>query len=150
MSSWYFQVQEPREIRDFTLELTLPDLSKAHLNFPEGCMNPTDIKPTADNGGTLLTFRLDHAISSKGMGVALPTVSQAWLVIRFTPRSSSRLLAFQCLLFGLLYPCLAGLDTDRQSLYFNLAALSFLGFAAWQLASTVSCSWPAVQPSPAS
>jgi hypothetical protein len=76
--------------------------------------------------------------------------SLAWLVIRFTPRSSARPLAFQCLLFGLLYPCLAGLDTDRQSLYFNLAALSFLGFAAWQLASTVSRSWPAVQPSPAS
>jgi hypothetical protein len=74
----------------------------------------------------------------------------AWLLIRFTPRSSARLLAFQCLLFGLLYPCLAGLDTDRQSLYFNLAALSFLGFAAWQLASTSSRSWPAVQPSPAS
>jgi len=228
MSSWYFQVQEPREIRDFTLALTLPDLSKGHLNFPEGCMTPTDTKPTADNRGTLLTFRLDHAISSKGMGIALPTVSQpgettsavleevergwlllfatlllgltlaqanhgvlltvlfgaagacvygllgdfsdvlfgfwgaasfimvpafallAWLLIRVAPRGSARLLAFQCLLFGLLYPCLAGLDTDRQSLYFNLAALSFLGFAAWQLASTVSRSWPAVQSSPAS
>jgi hypothetical protein len=216
MSSWYFQVLEPREIRDFTLSLTLPDLAKAHLNFPEGCMTPTDTKPTDDNRGTVLTFRLDHAISSKGMGIALPTVSQpgettsavlgevergwlllfatlllgltlgqayysvlltvlfgaagacvygllgdfsdvlfgfwgaaccilvpafvllAWLVIRFSPRSSARLLAFQCLLFGLLYPCMAGLDSDRQSLYFNLAALSFLAFAAWQLASTLA------------
>jgi hypothetical protein len=227
MSSWFLQVQEPREIRDFTLTLTLPDLSKAHLNFPEGCMSPTDTKPTADSRGTVLTFRLDHAISGKGMGIALPTVSQpgettravleevergwlllfatlllgltlarayqgvlltvlfgaagacayglmgdfsdvlfgfwgaacfilipafallAWLLIRFAPRSSARLLAFQFLLFGILYPCVAGLDSDRQSLYFNIAALSFLGFAALQLARTLSNATPGEIPSPA-
>src|SRR5205807_4624576 len=76
MSYWYLQVQEPREIRDFNLTLTLPDLAKAHLNFPEGCMTPTAIKPTPDNRGTILSFRLDHAISSKGMGISLPTVTQ--------------------------------------------------------------------------
>ena len=76
MSYWYFQVQEPREIRDFTLILTLPDLAKSHLNFPEGCMTPTDIQPTGNHRGTILTFRLDHAISNKGMGIALPTVAQ--------------------------------------------------------------------------
>jgi len=227
MSSWYLQVLEPREIRDFTLTLTLPDLSKAHLNFPEGCMSPTDAKPTTDNHGTILTFRLDHAISSKGMGIALPTVSQpgettkavleevergwlllfatlllgltlagayhgilvtvlfgaagacayglmgdfsdvlfgfwgaaccilvpafallAWLLIRFSPRSSARLLALQFLLFGILYPCVAGLDSDRQSLYFNLAALSFLGSAAWQLTRRLSSGRSGEVPSPA-
>ncbi len=76
MSYWYLQVQEPREIRDFIFTLSLPDLTKAHLNFPEGCMTPTAIQPTPDNRGTILTFRLDHAISNKGMGVALPTVAQ--------------------------------------------------------------------------
>src|SRR5205085_9451592 len=76
MSSWYFQVQDPHEIRDFTLTLNLPDLAKAHLNFPEGCMSPTETRATADNRGSILTFRLDHAISSKGMGIALPTVPQ--------------------------------------------------------------------------
>ncbi len=211
MSSWYFQVQEPREIRDFTFTLNLPDLAKTHLNFPEGCMTPTDIKPTADRRGTLLTFRLDHAISNKGMGIALSTVAQpgettnavlgevergwllifatlvlgltlagsehavllsvffgtaaacgygllgdcsdfllgfwgtaglvllpgfvllAWLLTRVTPASAAKALALQFLLFGIAYPCAAGLDSDRQSLYFNLAALAFLGFAAGAL-----------------
>jgi hypothetical protein len=211
MSSWYFQVQEPREIRDFTLTLNLPDLPKPRLNFPEGCMTPTATQPTADGKGTILTFRLDHAISAKGMGVAMPTVAQpgaattavlqeiergwllvfamlvlgltvsgaahpvvlcvvfgavtactygllgdfsdtllgfwgtaglilipsfcllAWLLARSTPTSASRLLPIQLLAFGLLYPCLAGLDSDRQPLYFDIAALSFLAIAAWQL-----------------
>ena len=71
MSFWYLQVKEPREIRDFLLTLTLPDLSKGRLNYPEGCMTPTTIKSTPDNQGSILTYRLDHAISNKGMGVAL-------------------------------------------------------------------------------
>jgi hypothetical protein len=211
MSDWFFQVKEPREIRDFLLTLTLPDLAKAHLNFPEGCMTPTAIKPTPDNHGTILTFRLDHAISSKGMGIALPTVTQpgettntvlgevergwllvfamlvfgltlagtgqavllsvlfgaagacaygllgdfsdllfgfwgtavlillpgfvvlAWLLTKLAPPVSANLLALQLLLFGILYPCVAGLDVDRQSLYFNVAALLFLALAAWQM-----------------
>jgi hypothetical protein len=211
MSYWYFQVQEPREIRDFTFHLTLPDLAKAHLNFPEGCMTPTDIQPTADKHGTILTFRLDHAISNKGMGIALPTVPQpgettnrvlgevergwllifaalvlgltlggspqglllsvlfgaaaacgygllgdcsdllfgfwgtaglvlvpvfivlGWVLARVAPRPLGRLLAFEFLLFGLAYPCAAGLDSTRQSLYLNLAAMVFLALAAWQL-----------------
>ncbi len=76
MSFWYLQVKEAREIRDFTLNLILPDLPKAKLNYPEGCMTPTSIKPTPDGQGSLLTYRLDHAISSKGMGIALPTLPQ--------------------------------------------------------------------------
>ncbi len=76
MSQWYFQVTEQREIRDFTLTLTLPDLPRPKLNYPEGCMSPTDLKPTADGRGSILLYRLDHAISQKGMGVSLPTLPQ--------------------------------------------------------------------------
>ena len=65
-----------REIRDFTLTLNLPDLPKARLNNPEGCMTPTDVKPTANGQGSVLTYRLAHAISNKGMGIAFPTVAQ--------------------------------------------------------------------------
>jgi len=211
MSSWYFQVKEPREIRDFFFTLTLPDLAKAHLNFPEGCMTPTGIKSTPDNRGTILTFHLDHAITSKGMGISLPSVTQpgeatnavlaeiergwllifamlvfgltlggaaqavllsvlfgaagacaygllgdisdflfgfwgtaglvlvpgfvllAWLLAKLAPPASANLLAIQLLVFGLVYPLSAGLDSDRQSLYFNVAAVAFLVLAAWQL-----------------
>ncbi|MDB6021947.1 MAG: hypothetical protein JWQ04_1804 [Pedosphaera sp.] len=211
MSSWYLQVREPREIRDFTLTLTLPDLAKTHLNNPEGCMTPTDTKPTTDGQGSILTFRLDHAISSKGMGIAFPTPPQpgeitnavlsqterswllifallvlgmtitsarnavlisilfsaatalgygllgdfsdllfgfwgtaalillpaflllAWLVRKLLPGINGLLMGVQLLLYGILLPCLAGLDTERQSLYLNLCAGLFLAFTAWLL-----------------
>ncbi|HWN94040.1 MAG TPA: hypothetical protein VNT99_03320, partial [Methylomirabilota bacterium] len=74
MSQWYFQVPEQREIRDFTLALNLPDLPTARLNYPEGCMSPTSVEPTLVGRGSLLTYRLDHAISHKGMGISLPTL----------------------------------------------------------------------------
>ncbi|HEX3800592.1 MAG TPA: hypothetical protein VH413_18005 [Verrucomicrobiae bacterium] len=211
MSCWYFQVTDAREIRDFTLTLNLPDLPKAHLNNPEGCMTPTDVKPTAGGLGSLLTYRLDHAISSKGMGVALPTPPQpgavtnavlgeterswllifallvlgltiasvktavltsllfgaatalgygllgdfsdllfgfwgtvalvltpafvllAWLLHKLMPGLSGKLMALQLLLYGVLLPCAAGLDAERQSLYLNVCAGLLLAFVTWQL-----------------
>jgi hypothetical protein len=51
----------------------------------------------------------------------------AWLLMRVMP-VSGKWLAVQFLLFGVVYPCIAGLDDDRQSLYLNLSALAFLAF----------------------
>jgi hypothetical protein len=76
LSYWYFQVREAREIRDFTLTLNLPDMTKAKLNYPDGCMTPTLITPTRDNQGTVLTYRFDHALTDKGMGISLPQLPQ--------------------------------------------------------------------------
>ncbi|HSY18073.1 MAG TPA: hypothetical protein VK815_07050, partial [Candidatus Acidoferrales bacterium] len=207
LASWDFQVREAREIRDFTLTLTLPDLVKAKLNYPEGCMPPTDIKPTKDTLGSVLTYRLDHALTDKGMGIALPELAQpgettravldetenAWLLVfaalalsmaiagvrhavllvilfaagtafgygllanfsdllfgfwgtfvvilvplftmstllllRVAPEAGHGL-AMQFVLFGVVYPCLAGLDPARQPLYLNLCALGLLVFTA--------------------
>jgi hypothetical protein len=215
VSFWYFQVREAREIRDFLLTLTLADLPKAKLNYPGGCMTPTDIQSTADAQGSTLTFHLDHAISNQGMGIALPSLEQpgeitnavlgeterAWLFIfamlaltltlaqvrhaalisillgaatafaygllgdfsdllfgfvgtavlilvpfflllaklmtRITSGGAIKLLALKFLTVGILYPCVAGLDSDRQSLYLNLCAVGFLGFTAWILFARV-------------
>ena len=210
LSVWDFQVREPREIRDFTLTLTLPDLQKAKLNYPDGCMTPTKIEPTKDNQGSVLTYRLDHALTDKGMGIALPQLPQpgettravldetedAWLLVfavlllsltlasvrhavlltilfatatafgygllanfsdlllgfwgtailillplfallaKLLKRAApgiGKWLSVQFLLFGVLYPCVAGLDSDRQPLYLNLCALTYLSFTAWLL-----------------
>jgi len=213
VSFWYFQVRESREIRDFLLTLTLPDLPKARLNYPGGCMTPTDIRPTSSAQGCVLTFRLDHAISSQGMGVALPSLPQpgemtnavlgeterAWLLLfamlaltltiaqishaalisllfgtatalaygllgdfsdllfgfvgtavlilipllfalaklltRLTTDAAIKALALQFLIIGIVYPCVAGLDPGRQTLYLNICAGGFLGFTAWMLAA---------------
>ncbi|MGH7994497.1 MAG: hypothetical protein ACREDQ_13330 [Limisphaerales bacterium] len=214
LSYWYFQVREAREIRDFTLVLNLPDLPKSKLNYPDGCMTPTDIALTKDHLGTILTYRLDHALNDKGMGISLPQLPQpgettravlgevgdAWLLVfgalalsltlaqvrhavlltvlfatatalsygllanfsdllfgfwgtailvlvpcflllaKLLMRAAPQIgqwLAAHLLLLGMVYPCLAGLDGDRQSLYLNLCALAFLSFAAWLLAQGV-------------
>jgi len=224
MSFWYFQVRESREIRDFTLTLSLPDLPKPRLNYPEGCMTPTEIKPTADNQGCALTYRLDHALSSKGMGIALPQLPQpgettnavlteverAWLLIfamlalsltlvaeRHTvlltvlfgaatafsygllgdfsdllfgfwgtaalvllplflflasllnriARSIGRMLAALLILFGIVYPCAAGLASEWQTLFLNVCALALLAFTARLLARNIfSTASPGVEP----
>ena len=215
LSSWYFQVREAREIRDFALTLNLPDLPKTKLNYPDGCMTPTKVEPTKDGQGCVLTYRLDHALTDKGMGISLPQLPQpgettravlnktddawllvfavlvlsltlaaaphailltilfttatafgyglladfsdllfgfwgtaalvllplfgllAWLLVRIMP-SSGKWLAAQFLLFGVLYPCIAGLDDDRQSLYLNLSALAFLAYITWLLVKRMS------------
>ena len=118
MSYWYLQVQEPREIRDFTLTLTLPDLPKSRLNYPEGCMTPSDIQPTNSGRGSVLTFQLDHAISGKGMGISLPSLpqpgaatsavlgetEQGWLLIfALLVLGSSMLTGGQAVLLSLLF-----------------------------------------------
>jgi hypothetical protein len=209
MSFWYFQTKDSQETRDLILTLNLPDLAKAKLNYPGGCMTPTEIKTTP--GGCVLTYRLNHAISNKGMGISLPTLPQpgettravldhietgwlfifamlvlgltlagidhavlfsvlfgsaiaciygllgdlsdllfgfwgtatlvvlplllllTWLVKRAVPGVAGNLAALQILLYGLIYPSLAGLDSDRESLYFNICAITFLATAAWQL-----------------
>jgi hypothetical protein len=210
LSYWYFQVREAREIRDFTLTMNLPDLPKAKLNYPDGCMTPTQVDSTKDGQGSILTYRLDHALTDKGMGISLPELPQpgattsaildqtsdAWLLVfavltlsltlagarhtvllailfstatafgyglladfsdllfgfwgtavlilvpffallallvaRAAPQNG-KWIAAQFLLFGLVFPCVAGLDDARQSLYLNLCALEFLAFTAWML-----------------
>jgi len=138
MSFWYFQVREAREIRDFTLMLSLPDLAKARLNYPEGCMTPTEIKSTADNQGCVLTYRLDHALSNKGMGIALPELPQpgaitnavlrevehAWLLIFAMMTLSLTLVAerhtvFLTVLFGAATALSYGLLGDFSDLLFG-------------------------------
>ena len=214
LSYWYFQVREAREIRDFTLVLTLPDMTKAKLNYPDDCMTPTKVEPTADGVGSVLTYRLDHALTQKGMGISLPKLPQpgettravlgqtedAWLLVVAllllgvtlggTPRGAlyavifatatafgyglvadfsdllfgfwgtavfvllplfltlawllsrvasniGRPLAGLYVIYSVVYPCLAGLDGDRGSLYFDLCAFALLVFSTWLLTKSV-------------
>jgi hypothetical protein len=211
VSYWYFQISEPRVIRDFTLTLHLPDLPKDKLNYPEGCMTPTKITPTADKRGCDLVYRLGDAVSTKGMGIALSRPEQpgkimdavlaetptawtllfaatifglslagirmavlfdilvgaaavfaygllgnfhdivfgfwgsavvvlvplfallAWMLTRAVAGSAGKLLAIELVLFGILYPSLAGLDAPRQTLYLNLCAGILLVITTWQI-----------------
>jgi hypothetical protein len=59
---------------------------------------------------------------------------------RIVSGATGKILAAMLLVFGLLYPTLAGLDADRQSLYLNSCGILFLAFTAWQLADELRSS----------
>jgi hypothetical protein len=71
MEYFYYQVPTQREIKAFGLTLTIDRLPVSLLNYPEGCLTPTDIQPTADRRGSILTWKFDRAVTVAGMGVAL-------------------------------------------------------------------------------
>ncbi|MBM4050979.1 MAG: hypothetical protein FJ279_38270, partial [Planctomycetes bacterium] len=55
MDYFYYQVPEPREIRNFRLRMELADVQD--LNYPEGCMTP--MKITKNGKGSVLEWHLD-------------------------------------------------------------------------------------------
>jgi hypothetical protein len=71
METFYYQIPVQREVKNFRLTLTIDRLPVSLLNYPEGCLTPTEIKPTADQRGSVLDWKLDRAITVAGMGVAL-------------------------------------------------------------------------------
>jgi hypothetical protein len=76
LDTYYYQIPRPREIRRFRLIMQLPDVPMPRLNYPEGCMPPTSIGRISGGRGSLLTWALDRAITTQGMGVALPPAPQ--------------------------------------------------------------------------
>src|SRR5205085_1796248 len=121
-----------------TLVLNLPDLPRERLNYPEGCMTPTKIAPTADKAGSILTYRLDHALSNKGMGVALPELPQpgattnavlgetdrgwllalAMLLLTLTLTGANHAVVLS-MLFGATMAFAYGLTADLSDLFFG-------------------------------
>ncbi len=71
MSYLYYQIPIQRQINNFTLTVTVDKLPTTLLNYPEGVLSPTEVKPTADGQGSILTWKMDHAITTAGMGIAL-------------------------------------------------------------------------------
>ncbi|MBX7227936.1 MAG: hypothetical protein U0V18_15440 [Anaerolineales bacterium] len=71
MDYFYYQIPIQREIRNFVLTLEVDRLPVSLVNYPDGTITPTDIKPTKDNLGSILTWQLDRAITVAGMGISL-------------------------------------------------------------------------------
>jgi heme/copper-type cytochrome/quinol oxidase subunit 4 len=61
----------------------------------------------------------------------------AKLLTRVTNSIAIKGLALQFLIVAVLYPCAAGLDSGRQTLYLNLCAVGSQAFTAWVLASSL-------------
>jgi hypothetical protein len=71
MDYFYYQIPVQREIKNFILTLTVDRLPVSLVNYPDGIITPTDIKPTANKLGSILTWNLNNAITVAGMGVSL-------------------------------------------------------------------------------
>jgi hypothetical protein len=71
MDFFYYSVPSSRYINDFEFTLTVDRLPTTLLNYPDGVLTPTAIHATSDGNGSILTWRLDKAITTAGMGVAL-------------------------------------------------------------------------------
>jgi hypothetical protein len=76
MSYLYYQIPEQRQIINFVFTLTVDRLPTTLLNYPDGVLTPTSISPTVDGQGSILTWKLDRAITVAGMGVSLLSPEQ--------------------------------------------------------------------------
>ena len=96
LQRFYYQVSDAREIRDFLLTLNLPDIARKDINYPEGCIPPSTISPTAHGRGSVLSWQLNRALTTRGMGIALPNPAQPGqqvaLVLRYAWRGGMLLL----------------------------------------------------------
>lgn len=76
MESYYYQIPNRREIRNFELVVTIDRLPVEMLNYPDGVLSPMLIEATEDGQGSVLHWELDRAITTAGMGVSLPQPEQ--------------------------------------------------------------------------
>jgi hypothetical protein len=140
MDYFYYQIPVQREIKDFALTLTIDRLPVSLLNYPDGVITPTDIQPTSDGKGSILTWNLDRAITIAGMGVALPQPqqpgAQVLRVLVISPYALTLLgamLALTMLIWGLQvqFLDLALLSAVYTMQFLLMSAISDYFFGFW-------------------
>ncbi len=140
MDYFYYQIPVQREINNFILTLTIDRLPVSLLNYPYGVITPTEIKPTSDGRGSILTWELDHAITVAGMGVALiqpqQPGAQVLRVLAISPYALTLLgamLALTMLIWGLpvRFLDLALLSAVYTMQFLLMAAISDYFFGFW-------------------
>jgi hypothetical protein len=140
MDYFYYQIPVQREIKDFLLTLTIDRLPVSLLNYPDGVITPTDIQPTQDGQGSILTWKLDRAITVAGMGVALlqpeQPGAQVLRVLLISPYALTLLgamLALTMIIWGLQvrFLDLALLSALYTMQFLLMAAVSDFRFGFW-------------------
>ncbi len=140
MDYFYYQIPVQREIKNFSLTLTVDRLPVSLLNYPDGVITPTDIQPTEDGQGSILTWNLDRAITIAGMGVALiqpeQPGAQVLRVLVLSPYALTLLgamLALTMLIWGLQvrFLDLALLSAVYTMQFLLMAAISDYFFGFW-------------------
>ena len=137
---FYYQIPEPRQINKFKLTLTVKGLPVSEVNYPEGCLTPTELKPTPDGTGSILCWNLDGAVTTAGMGVALPAPEQPGAkisaVLTNSPYALMLLVVAICLTFLILgkrvnFMELALLSAVYCLLFITMASVSDFFFGFW-------------------
>lgn len=140
MDYFYYQIPIQREIKNFSLTLTIDRLPVSLLNYPDGVITPTEIKPTDDGRGSILTWKLDRAITIAGMGVALlqpeQPGAQVLRVLVISPYALTLLgamLALTMLIWGMQvrFIDLALLSAVYTMQFLLMAAISDYFFGFW-------------------
>lgn len=108
----YYQIPEAREIRDLAVHMRVHDLGVESINYPGGCLTPTTIEDDAD--GVSLRWELDHALTTAGMGVAMPQPEQPGAsvtkVLERSPHALMLLVGAACLVLLVEVGAVALLD----------------------------------------
>lgn len=147
MDYFYYQIPVQREIRNFQLILTIDRLPVSLLNYPDRVITPTDIQPTSDGEGSILTWKLDRAITIAGMGVSLPQPEQpgaqvlrVLVVAPYALTLLGAMLALTMLIWGekIQFVDLSLLSATYSTLFLVMAGVSdyFFGFWGSLLAGT--------------
>jgi hypothetical protein len=140
MDYFYYQIPVQREIKNFILTLTVDRLPVSLLNYPDGVITPTEIQPTENGRGSILTWKLDRAITVAGMGVALiqpeQPGAQVLRVLVISPYALTLLgamLALTMLIWGtqVRFLDLALLSAVYSMQFLLMAAISDYFFGFW-------------------
>ena len=135
---FYYRIPYPREIRNFALTMIVHNLSVSEVNYPDGCITPTTLSPFEDGKGIRLEWVLDKAVTTAGMGMALPKPEQPGanvaLVLRNSPYAFTMLLVAVCLTMLIRSEPVHFVELSLLSavyclLFFVMSSLSdFIGF----------------------
>lgn len=139
LDNFYYVVSEPREINDFDFVIEVNKLEIKDVNYPENCLTPHEIISTSDKQGVLLSWHLNNAITTSGMGIELPKSEQPGslvsLVLNNSPYALMLLITSICITLLVLRQKVNFLEISLLSslyclLFFSMASLSdyFIGF----------------------
>jgi hypothetical protein len=69
-----FEPGSGKQLRKYRIAMNCKGLAAGDLNYPIGCMTPTD--SSDESGNASLVWNLDNAVTRLGMGVIVPTKKQ--------------------------------------------------------------------------
>ena len=152
---FYYQIPYPRKVDGFAFRIVAPNVPGKDVNYPEGCLTPDGVTPTADGAGTVLEWKLEDAVTTAGMGLALPKPEQPGAavghVLGTSPYALMLLVVAICLTllvrgFTINFVELALLSAVYCVLFLVMASVSdyymgFTGSLVLGAAATVSMAW---------